>query len=65
MPLRELLETAVSPQNMTASQSVNAIYVFGDLDAKREILSALEVYNLYNGSILRLVDGEEFVRKQR
>lgn len=65
MLIRELLETAVSPENTTSSQAVNAIYVFGDLNAKQEVLAGLEVYNLYNGSIIRLVDGEEFLRMQR
>jgi hypothetical protein len=65
MSVRELLKTSVSENDMKASQEVNAIYVFGDLDAKREVLGALEVYNLYNGSVIRIVDGEEFLKKQR
>lgn len=65
MTIRKVLETSVSEDDIAAPQSVNSIYVFGDLDAKHEILAALEVFNLYNGSIIKLVDGEEFVKQQR
>lgn len=44
------------------SHEVAFIYVFGDPQSRRELINALEIFNLYNGSKLKIIDGYEALK---
>lgn len=43
--------------------SIAKVIVLGDRAAKQSVLSAVEVYNLYNGSTMNVLDGDELLQK--
>ncbi|MBD3673449.1 MAG: hypothetical protein HUJ26_07970 [Planctomycetaceae bacterium] len=59
----EALNSLFRPKKLSGySDQIGYIYVFGDPDARQELLNSLEVYNLYNGSKLKIVDGDEALK---
>jgi len=64
--VKTLLDSIVSPDDFESfPQNIKTIYLFGDLQSKREIESSLEVFDLYNGSQMDIIDGDDFLRKNR
>ncbi|MBD3676585.1 MAG: hypothetical protein HUJ26_23995 [Planctomycetaceae bacterium] len=64
--VNQILKTAVSESDYDSYEHhVRAIYLFGDVEAKAELTAALEVFDLYNGSQIQIIDGDQFVRENR
>jgi len=61
-----LLKMSVSQDDYEAfPKNVKTIYLFGDLQSKRELEAGLQVFDLYNGSQIEILDGDQFLRDQR
>lgn len=60
--IAELFQS-VGPAAKDAPPPVTTVIVFGDRGARLEVLSSVEVYNLYNGSRMHVLDGEEILGK--
>lgn len=66
MRMSEILKTVISDsQYDTYDHNVRAVYLFGDVEAKQELRSGLEVFDLFNGSQIQIIDGDQFVSDNR
>ena len=66
MRVNQILKTVVSDTLYdTFDHNVRAIYLFGDVEAKEELRAGLEVFDLFNGSQIEIIDGDQFVRDNR